>query len=480
MPSSYSPRYKLELPVTNDLVGTWGIQVNSSITGLLDDMVDAVSTIPMADVNVTLTIPNGVTSTARAGTLVVTGALTAVRTLTVPSGDRVLTVVNNTTGGFAINVKNPSSGSIQVSNGYAAHFYFIGSVITMPGYQFANLAVTNATITSGAVGLLDGAANSPPLTFASDTNTGLYRIGADSLGITTGGVLRMSVSNSEIVLVPSVTFNSDATVSKATPSIILDSVGTTNKAIFGRVDGVAKWGLYLGVAGAGGVFNLNRTDDAAVTTTALAISRTANEAAFGGAVQAGTTLCVRAAGTSTSDRGISMVNGSLDDDSDIDIRFQTGAATNRARIRGQKEGSANSGKMILSAFALAGVEKVVLTLASSGQATFSNDVSAVSFTPTCDARLKSNVMPINNALDRLMAMNGVTFDKVGANRRMAGVIAQDTRQIMSEAVVETNQDIGNDEHALGVDPMALVALLIEAVKELRSEVGSLRAELGSR
>lgn len=43
-----------------------------------------------------------------------------------------------------------------------------------------------------------GTAGSPSLTFAGDTDTGFYRIGADSLGLTVGGTLRVSLSTTAL------------------------------------------------------------------------------------------------------------------------------------------------------------------------------------------------------------------------------------------------------------------------------------------
>lgn len=43
-------------------------------------------------------------------------------------------------------------------------------------------------VTNGVAELADGTAVAPSLTFGSDTNTGLYRVGADTLGIAAGGV----------------------------------------------------------------------------------------------------------------------------------------------------------------------------------------------------------------------------------------------------------------------------------------------------
>ena len=43
-------------------------------------------------------------------------------------------------------------------------------------------------VTNGAAELADGTAAAPSLTFGSDTNTGIYRVGADTLGLAAGGV----------------------------------------------------------------------------------------------------------------------------------------------------------------------------------------------------------------------------------------------------------------------------------------------------
>lgn len=44
----------------------------------------------------------------------------------------------------------------------------------------------------------DGTAGSPSMSFASDPNTGLYSVGADSVGISTGGTLRLTIANAAI------------------------------------------------------------------------------------------------------------------------------------------------------------------------------------------------------------------------------------------------------------------------------------------
>jgi hypothetical protein len=79
------------------------------------------------------------------------------------------------------------------------HFYapvagwlsFIGDtarLVTYNGTSWGDL------VSPGAAAAADGTASAPGFAFASDTNTGLYRIGADQLGIATGGTLRKTIS----------------------------------------------------------------------------------------------------------------------------------------------------------------------------------------------------------------------------------------------------------------------------------------------
>ena len=102
----------------------------------------------------------------------------------------------------------------------------------------------------------------------------------------------------------------------------------------------------------------------------------------------------------------------------------------------------------------------MVTVTSAGNLTATGDVTAFS-----DARLKENVRTIDQALDKLESLRGVYFTKDG--KESTGVIAQEVMQIMPEAV--------NDEgEYLSVAYGNLVGLVIEAVKELRSEVKDLK------
>jgi len=90
---------------------------------------------------------------------------------------------------------------------------------------------------------------------------------------------------------------------------------------------------------------------------------------------------------------------------------------------------------------------------------------AQDFMITSDERLKSNIQTIDNGLDKVINMRGVSFD-INESRKI-GVIAQEMEQIASE-VVTTGED-GFKTVSYG----SLVGVLIEAIKDLNTKIKKL-------
>ena len=100
-------------------------------------------------------------------------------------------------------------------------------------------------------------------------------------------------------------------------------------------------------------------------------------------------------------------------------------------------------------------------------ATFSGTVTAPNFVSSSDARLKSDIAPIADALVKVQALNGVTFAMAGSDARQMGLIAQQVQRVAPEAVVEA-------EGVLRLAYGNLVGLLIEAIKDLATQVEQLK------
>lgn len=111
-----------------------------------------------------------------------------------------------------------------------------------------------------------------------------------------------------------------------------------------------------------------------------------------------------------------------------------------------------------------------------------------------DSRLKENITPIANALDKVLKISGVTFnsndaaEKYGYTNKaqQVGVIAQEVEQVLPQIVVPAPFDIGQNEDGTEysisgenyktVQYEKLVPLLIEAIKELKQEIEQLKAK----
>ena len=97
------------------------------------------------------------------------------------------------------------------------------------------------------------------------------------------------------------------------------------------------------------------------------------------------------------------------------------------------------------------------------------DVIAYSTTTPSDERLKENVKVIDNALDKLDQLRGVTFDWIDRDdKRSGGIIAQELEKVMPELVKEVDS-LKSEDGFKAVDYNGLIGLLIEAVKELNDK-----------
>jgi len=101
------------------------------------------------------------------------------------------------------------------------------------------------------------------------------------------------------------------------------------------------------------------------------------------------------------------------------------------------------------------------------------DVIAQSTSISSDRRLKDNIEVIPNALDKVQALSGVSFDWKKTGERSAGVIAQEVQEVLPEAVKEVTPVGGGDSH-LTVNYHALTSILIESIKELKAEIKELK------
>lgn len=105
---------------------------------------------------------------------------------------------------------------------------------------------------------------------------------------------------------------------------------------------------------------------------------------------------------------------------------------------------------------------------NSGNVTATGDVTAYS-----DARVKTNIETIENALEKVTSLRGVKYNRTDTDDKSEkiGVIAQEIQEVIPQVV---NQ---NNEGMLGVSYGNLAGVFIEAIKEQQSQIEDLKKQI---
>lgn len=104
-----------------------------------------------------------------------------------------------------------------------------------------------------------------------------------------------------------------------------------------------------------------------------------------------------------------------------------------------------------------------------GNTYISGILTATDINSASDIRLKTNIKSFENTLDKVVHVNGVTFDWIESNSNSAGIIAQDLEKVFPELVYGQNIKTVNYN--------GLVGVLVECIKELKKEVDELKYKL---
>ena len=105
---------------------------------------------------------------------------------------------------------------------------------------------------------------------------------------------------------------------------------------------------------------------------------------------------------------------------------------------------------------------------NSGNVTATADLIAYS-----DARLKENIETIDNALQKVVSLRGVSYNRIDTEDKSTklGLVAQEVKAVLPEVVYEQEDGI------LGVSYGNIVGVLIEAMKEQQAMIETLEAKI---
>ena len=104
-----------------------------------------------------------------------------------------------------------------------------------------------------------------------------------------------------------------------------------------------------------------------------------------------------------------------------------------------------------------------------GDATITGVITSTDFNTTSDIRFKTNIQPIDNPINKIIQIDGVSFNWKSDNRPALGVIADQVEKILPQLV--------NGDDPKTVNYNGLIGLLIEAVKEQQTQINSLKERI---
>ena len=127
-------------------------------------------------------------------------------------------------------------------------------------------------------------------------------------------------------------------------------------------------------------------------------------------------------------------------------------------------------------FATNGTER--MRLDTSGNLVCTGNVTA--YGSVSDEKLKENIEVIDDAINKVKKLKGVTYILKSNGKKLTGLIAQDLEKVLPEAVYKTiDIDLNGDpedEH-LAIHYGNTVGLLVEAIKEQQEQIETLTAKV---
>jgi|LULI01.1.fsa_nt_gb hypothetical protein len=408
MASSYTANNGIEKIGTGEQAGTWGATTNTNFD-ILDRAINGVGSITLSGTTHTLTTTDGALSDGHFKVLVFGGTLSSTNTVTISPNDqdKLYFVFNNTSGSQSIIIKQGSGATVTVGNGKTAIVYADG----------AGSGAAVAQIETG----------SDEFTEDVTMKTGdgaLLTLQTSATAVTDGSVLGALQFQA-----PNESSGTDAITVAAS---IVAEADNTFAADNNQTDMVFKLGSS---EAATEKMRLTHEGDLTVSTSFTIGSATITEAELeilDGATVTTAELNILDGVTSTAAE-LNLVDG---------ITAGTVSASKAVIVDSNKDAS--------------GFRNITAT----------GTVQGAEVTATSDERLKSDIQTIDNALDKVMNIRGVSYTKQA--ERGIGVIAQEIEKVLPEVVT--------DGEYKSVAYGNIVGVLIEAIKEQQKQIDELKKD----
>jgi hypothetical protein len=547
MASTATTRLRLEKQALGENSATWGAPKLNTVLDLVDEAIGGVESIAIGGTTTTLTSTNYASDEARNAVLVFTGTLSAASNVIVPNVEKLYLAVNNTTGSYSLTVKTAAGTGYALRSGpnwvYCDATNVAGAVprldqaplatasVDLNSQRVTNLGTPSASTDAATKAYVDtavsttptqnlatsaGTALAPTYSWATDSNTGLYLVGSDSVGLSAGGTVRATVSSTGLAVAG--VFSASGAMTASGGLGVTGAVTTSGAISVGStlgVTGAATFGSTVGVTGA--LTAASVASSGAVSGTTLAASGAAtlsSTLAVTGAVTASST--VTAAGVVLGPAGsVSAPSHSFSADTnsglysggaDI-VGIATGGAA-RLTVNAAGDIVATTGDVFVGqsstttpgyggittvGHALRADGRLFTSAATGGFSSFGlnadgavllfnrsgANVGSITVTTTTtayatssDYRLKDDIEPLTGALDRLKSLKPSRFrfkSEAKNAKKMDGFLAHEVEAACPGAVLGAKDGVDMQQ----VDLSKLMPLTIAAIQELVARVETL-------
>lgn len=117
-----------------------------------------------------------------------------------------------------------------------------------------------------------------------------------------------------------------------------------------------------------------------------------------------------------------------------------------------------------------GAENINVTgLITGSEMVLSGIATASEFDALSDINYKKNIKTVENGLDKIVSLRGVSYDWKQSDRPSYGVIAQELEEVLPELV---HGGFGDDPKTVNYN--GIIGVMIESIKELKQEVETLK------
>jgi hypothetical protein len=371
------------------------------------------------------------------------------------TGAAVRSDLNN---GLAAIVSN-NSGATEPGTMYAYQWWADTTTGLLKLRNSANSAWISLRELDGTLTIEDGTAAAPGLAFTSDLNTGLFRVGADQIAISTGGTSRLAVSTTAVSSTLAVG------VGTASPAQLLHVSGSGTQAI--RLEntlGTGNVNLELKLTNGTFTTGLNSTSIYYDDTAGRVYAWYQNSAERMRLDTSGRLLV----GTSSTLLGLTSSTLHVNGAQAAVFVGNSGSAGNQVLY---VQHTNTSGDNLFIEF---GTEA---SLTTRGSIDYNRAAGLVRYNATSDRRLKSAIQPATSAVDLLSSIQVRSYKWTETDYTVNyGFIAQELHQVLPDAV-KVGDDGKKVQDVWAVDNSKVVPLLTKALQEAVAKIESLEARL---